>query len=62
MEHERVRRHRYGRLANLRVCLQAEKEEKEDQDKAKKTEIDLREAKRREAAMGPSKGKAKSKK
>lgn len=44
------------------MCDKAEKEEKDEQDKAKKSEIELREARRREAAMGPSKGKAKSKK
>jgi len=41
---------------------QAEKEEREQAEKAKKAEIDAREAKRREAAMGPSKGKGKAKK
>jgi hypothetical protein len=41
---------------------QAEKEEREQAEKAKKAEIDARESKRREAAMGPSKGKGKSKK
>ena len=42
--------------------MQAEKEEREEVEKAKKVEIDAREAKRREAAMGPSKGKGKAKK
>jgi hypothetical protein len=42
--------------------MQAEKEEREEAEKAKKAEIDAREAKRREAAMGPSKGKGKAKK
>ncbi|KAI9743247.1 MAG: hypothetical protein M1818_003093 [Claussenomyces sp. TS43310] len=41
---------------------QAEKEEREEAEKAKKTELDAREAKRREAALGPAKGKGKSKK
>lgn len=41
---------------------QAEKEEREQAEKAKKAEIDAREAKRREAAMGPTKGKGKAKK
>jgi len=41
---------------------QAEKEEREEAEKAKKAEIDAREAKRREAAMGPAKGKGKAKK
>jgi len=41
---------------------QAEKEEREEQEKSKKAEIDAREAKRREAAMGPAKGKGKAKK
>jgi hypothetical protein len=42
--------------------LQAEKEEKEAQDKAKRAEIDAREAKRREAALGPAAKKASRKK
>ncbi len=42
--------------------LQAEKEEREEAEKAKKAEIDAREAKRREAALGPAKGKGKAKK
>ncbi|RDL32620.1 uncharacterized protein BP5553_09076 [Venustampulla echinocandica] len=41
---------------------QAEKEEREAADKSKRTEIDAREAKRREAAMGGPKGKGKAKK
>merc|ERR1711939_901652 len=40
----------------------AEKEEREESEKAKKAETDAREAKRREAAMGPAKGKGKAKK
>jgi hypothetical protein len=40
----------------------AEKEEKDEGEKERKAEIDAREAKRREAAMGPSKGKGKAKK
>jgi hypothetical protein len=42
--------------------FQAEKEEREEAEKAKKAEIDAREAKRREAALGPAKGKGKAKK
>ncbi|TVY89310.1 28 kDa heat- and acid-stable phosphoprotein [Lachnellula willkommii] len=41
---------------------QAEKEERDQAEQTKKAEIDAREAKRREAAMGPSKGKGKAKK
>jgi len=41
---------------------QAEKEEREEAEKSKKADIDAREAKRREAAMGPAKGKGKAKK
>ena len=41
--------------------MQAEKEEKEAQDKAKRAEIDAREAKRREAALGPAKKTSKKK-
>jgi hypothetical protein len=42
---------------------QAEKEEREADAAAKKAEIDAKEAKKREAAMGPAaKGKGKSKK
>jgi hypothetical protein len=40
----------------------AEKEEQDEANKDKKAEVDAREAKRREAAMGPSKGKGKAKK
>lgn len=40
---------------------QAEKEEREALERAKKAEIEAREAKKREAAMGPQK-KAKAKK
>lgn len=39
--------------------VQAEREEKEAEDKAKRAEIEAREAKRREAALGPKKGKKK---
>lgn len=35
--------------------MQAEKDEKEEQDKAKRAEIEAKEAKRREAALGPKK-------
>jgi hypothetical protein len=35
--------------------VQAEREEKEAQDKARRAEIEAREAKRREAALGPKK-------
>lgn len=38
---------------------QAEKEEKEEQDKARRAEIEARDAKRREAAAGPKKGSKK---
>ncbi|KAG0647250.1 PDGF-associated [Hyphodiscus hymeniophilus] len=41
---------------------QAEKEEREEAEKSKKADIDARETKRREAAMGPAKGKGKAKK
>jgi hypothetical protein len=43
---------------------QAEKEEREEAEKAKKAQIDAREAKMREAALGPAaaKGKGKTKK
>ncbi|SZF02078.1 unnamed protein product [Blumeria hordei] len=40
---------------------QAEKEERERLEKLKKAEIDARESKRREAALGPAKGRGKSK-
>ena len=49
-------------LRKILTAMQAEKEEREEAEKAKKAEIDAREAKRREAAMGPSKGKGKAKK
>jgi hypothetical protein len=39
---------------------QAEKEEKEEQEKQRRAEIDAREAKKREAAAGPKKGKKKT--
>jgi len=35
---------------------QAEKEEREEAEKGKKAQIDAREAKLREAALGPAKG------
>jgi hypothetical protein len=41
------------------LFLQAEKEEKEALEKARRTEIEAREAKRRDAAAGPKKGKKK---
>lgn len=41
--------------------LQAEKEEKEAQDKERRAEIEAREAKRREAALGISSKKGKKK-
>jgi len=45
------------------IHFQAEKEEREEAEKAKKTQIDAREAKMREAALGPAaKGKGKAKK
>lgn len=37
--------------------MQAEKEEREEAEKSKKAEIDAREAKRREAALGGAKKK-----
>lgn len=39
--------------------MQAEKEEREAIEAEKKAQIEAREAKRREAALGPKKGKAK---
>lgn len=47
----------YGVHTNAR--FQAEKEEKEAQEKARRAETEAREAKRREAALGPKKGKKK---
>lgn len=41
--------------------LQAEKEEKDEQEKTRKAEIEAREAKRRAAAAGPKKGASKKK-
>lgn len=42
--------------------MKAEKEEREEAEKVKKAEIEAREQKRREAAMGGVKGKGKAKK
>ena len=42
--------------------LKSQRKAAEEAEKAKKAEIDAREAKRREAALGPSKGKGKAKK
>lgn len=51
------------RIAEFKLIIsQAEKEEREESEKAKKNDIESREAKRREAAMGPAKGKGKAKK
>jgi hypothetical protein len=47
---------------NANMGCQAEKEEREEAEKGKKAEIEAREAKRREAAMGGAKGKGKAKK
>lgn len=45
------------------TVIQAEKEEREEAEKVKKAEIEAREAKRREVAMGGAvKGKGKAKK
>jgi hypothetical protein len=46
-------------VANLNTPRQAEKEEKEAQDTARKAEIEAREKKLREAAAGPKKPKKK---
>jgi hypothetical protein len=67
-----IREKREAEAARKQVCFKnlslvpyadvykAEKEEREEAEKAKKAEIDAREAKRREAAMGPAKGKGKA--
>lgn len=44
---------------NPNAAFQAEKEEREAIEKAKRAEFEAREAKRREAALGPKKGKKK---
>ena len=49
-------------IDTLLILVQAEKEEREESEKSKRAEIDARETKRREAALGPSKGKGKAKK
>ena len=43
-----------GRRIRLTVIAQAEKEEREAQEAAKKAELDKKEAKKREAALGPA--------
>lgn len=46
-------------MESLTTVAQAEKEEKDAQDQARKAEIEAREKKLREAAAAPKKGKKK---
>ena len=71
-----IRERREAEAARKQVCtqasacislqfadnFQAEKEEREEAEKTKKAEIDAKEAKKREAALGPAKKGSKSKK
>ena len=43
-----------SRRTSLTIVVQAEKEEREAQEAAKKAELDKKEAKKREAALGPA--------
>jgi hypothetical protein len=46
-------------MTDVVYLLQAEKEEREAQEKEKRAQIEAREAKKREAAAGPKKGSKK---